>query len=63
MSYSTKIRVYSKRDFCALYDVTMPAFEKLIEPIMTDIGWVRGKRQKFPPKSVMIVLDHLGEPS
>jgi hypothetical protein len=63
MSNPILIRVYNKKDFCALYNVTLPAFEKLIEPIMTDIGWIKGKQQKFPPKLVRLIIDYLGEPS
>ena len=54
--------VYSKADFLMTYGVTMYMFEKLIEGIKPQIGWEKGKRQKFPPRLVRIVFDHLGEP-
>lgn len=59
---SAKIGVYSKSDFLMLYGVTMPVFENWITDISIEIGWQKGKRQKFPPKIVQIIFDHLGEP-
>lgn len=59
---TARIGVYSKTDFCMAYGVTMPTFEKWISDIAKDIGWVKGHRQKFPPKAVIKVFEHLGEP-
>ncbi|GAB3970814.1 hypothetical protein GCM10028806_19510 [Spirosoma terrae] len=57
-----RLGVYSKTDFLLAYGVTMPTFEKWIEDIKEPIGWKKGQKQKFPPKLVQIIFDHLGEP-
>lgn len=57
-----KMGVYSKTDFLVAYGVTMYIFEKMIDPIKQEIGWEKGRKQKFSPKLVRVVFDHLGEP-
>lgn len=58
-----KIETCSKTDLATLYGVSLPTFEKWIEPIAEQIRWVKGERQKFPPKLVRIIIDYLGDPT
>lgn len=54
-----KTGVWSKVDFRIRYGVTMPVFEGWIKPIMNEVGWRVGERQKFPPAKTKIILDFL----
>lgn len=58
-----KINTCSKSDLLRLYGVKMPVFERWIIPIKDKIGWVDGIQQKFPPKLVEIIIEHLGDPT
>lgn len=57
------MRKFSKRDFREMYDnVEMEVFEEWIKDIIDDIGWVKGKKQVFPPVVAKKIFDHLGLP-
>ncbi|GAB3754630.1 hypothetical protein [Spirosoma pomorum] len=54
---------FSKKDFLMMYDnVSMTVFEEWIEPVIPQVGWVKGKKQVFPPRVARIILEHLEQP-
>lgn len=50
---------WHKRDFLIRYGVTMPRFEKQIEPIMEQVGWVRKEKQTFSKAKRDIIINYL----
>ena len=57
-----KPQTYSKTDLAMSYGVTLPILEKWLESIFDEIGWVKGAKQKFTPKQVNRIFEHLGKP-
>ena len=46
-----------------MYDnVSMSVFEEWIEPVIPKVGWIKGKKQVFPPRAARIILEHLEQP-
>lgn len=54
--------VFSKADLYVMYDnVDRKTFDAWMEPIKAEIGWRKGK-QVFPPKVVLRIIEHIGQP-
>lgn len=54
---------FSKKDFLMMYDnVKIHVFEEWIADIMPTIGWVKGKKQTFPPRVAQKIIDTVGQP-
>ncbi len=63
MSSIQTVGKFYKRDFLQMYgNPEMYVFEEWISGIMNDIGWIRGKKQVFPPRVAMRIIETLGEP-
>lgn len=54
---------FYKRDFLQMYgNPEMYVFEEWIADIIDEIGWIKGKKQVFPPRVAHRIFEHLDLP-